>query len=182
MTSIGYTRRSSGALTIGLVAAIVAATATISTTAQAADATTSVGAAVSDQQLAQFRDALRERTTRYASVAPVGPNPSTSLVPPGTPRDFQGWAEQSTRLAAQRMASQATKQARARENQRVLPGITATEDEPAQDEPTEAAADKSRLGAEEDRPQHRGRQHPRAGPRHRHLRQEQGDQNHWLSW
>ena len=77
MTSIGYTRRSSGALTIGLVAAIVAATATISTTAQAADATTSVGAAVSDQQLAQFRDALRERTTRYASVAPVGPNPST---------------------------------------------------------------------------------------------------------
>ena len=32
---------------------------------------------------------------------------------------------------SQRMASQATKQARARENQRVLPGITATEDEPA---------------------------------------------------
>lgn len=131
MTTAPPIRRAARVVTIGAVATLVAATATISATAQATNVTTSVAAAVSDQQLTQFRDALRERGTRYASDTPVGPNPSTSLVPPGTPRDYQGWAEQSTRLAAQRMASQATKQARSQENQRVLPGITATEDEPA---------------------------------------------------
>lgn len=134
MTTVPLIRRAARVVTIGTVATLVAATATLNATARATEATTtttSVAAAVSTKQLAHFRDALRERSTRYGSDAPVGPNPATSLVPPGTPRDYQGWAEQSARLAAQRMASQANKQARSQGNLKVLPGITATEDEPA---------------------------------------------------
>ncbi|MGL5823560.1 MAG: hypothetical protein ACRCYU_01665, partial [Nocardioides sp.] len=94
-----------------ILAGIVAALTAITTLAalggnagQAVSATTEAEPAkrVTQQQLAKFEKEFKARATWYASDEPVGPNPATSLVPPGQPRDYQGWAEAAKKGAAER--------------------------------------------------------------------------------
>ncbi len=108
-TSRGRYRRS---IAVGVAATVVVAVSPALATSQAsnaaapsssaASAPSSASASASDDEWAAFKERLREAATTYAAKKPVGLNPATSLVPPGEPRDYQGWAQQSARLATQR--------------------------------------------------------------------------------
>jgi hypothetical protein len=119
----------------GVAAALVVTTAIGGNIGQAVGVKAQPAPAkITKQQLAKFEKKLAARATRYASDKPVGPNPATSLVPPGKPRDYQGWAEAAAKRAAKRAAlrDRAAKRAQgtAAARQAAVAPITARESEP----------------------------------------------------
>ncbi|MGL5826620.1 MAG: hypothetical protein ACRCYU_17690 [Nocardioides sp.] len=106
----------------GWAAALVAALVTINQLTPASSLP--VPAAPTGDTSAQKADALELLMMNFqsgASKGPVGLNPYLSFVPPGEPRDYDGWSRAAARLSAARAASAENQRARAARGQEVAP-------------------------------------------------------------